>query len=291
MHASLLAASTLAALAAMAASASASSVGNIRKEEPVQRTLHFAGPGPHTLEVRTVTGNVHIEGYDGTDVTMTATRTTSARTAADLEAAQRQVTLDVADGATTIHAVVRYADGDTCGDHEHHHDSDWPDYEVRYDFTIRVPRDTRLVVCTINDGHVTVQGTRADFVLRSINGPIDLADMGGSGEATTINGAVKASFSAAPRSDSVFKTINGNIVLTMPPSFAADLSMKTFNGGLFTDFDTQPLTTAQAIVAEHKGERTIYQSNPFARVRIGSGGPEMTMDTLNGDVRVLRAAH
>ena len=282
---------SLAAAIATGTCAGAEGKGTIQKEDPVQRTLHFAGPGPHTLEVRTVTGNVRIEGYDGADVVMTATRTTTADSAEDFAAAQRDVKLDVADGADTITAVMRYADGDTCGEHEHHHDRDWPDYEVRYDFTFRVPRDTRLVVCTINDGHVNVQGTRADFVLRSINGPIDLADMSGSGEATTVNGAVKGSFSAPPRGDSVFKTINGNIVLTMPPSFAADLRMKTFNGGLYTDFDSQPLAGNLPIVAERKGDRTVYQSNAYARVRIGSGGPQMTLDTLNGDVRILRRAN
>jgi hypothetical protein len=281
----------MALAAALAGTAGAAAADTLKKEEPLQRTLHFAGPGPHTLEVRTVTGDVHIEGYDGSDVVLTATRSTKAKSSEDFAAAGRDVILDVKDGAGTIQAVVRYADGDTCGDHEHHHDRDWPDYEVRYDFTIRVPRDTRLVVCTINDGHVNVTGTRADFVLRSINGPIDFADLGGSGEATTVNGSVKGSFSAAPRGNSVFKTINGSIVLTMPPAFAANLNMKTFNGGLYTDFDSQALTTPQAIVAEHKGDRTIYQSNSFARVRIGNGGPEMTMDTLNGDVRILRAAH
>jgi hypothetical protein len=283
--------SSLAVAIATCTDAGAAGKGTIQKEEPVQRTLHFAGPGPHTLEVRTVTGNVRIEGYDGADVLMTATRSTTAESAEEFAAAQRDVTLDVADGAGTIKAVAHYSDGDTCGEHEHHHDRDWPDYEVRYDFTFRVPRDTRLVVCTINDGHVNVQGTRADFVLRSVNGPIDLADMGGSGEATTVNGAVKGSFAAAPRGDSVFRTINGSIVLTMPPSFAADLRMKTFNGGLYTDFDAQSLPGPQAIAAERKGDRTIYQSNAFARVRIGSGGPEMTMDTLNGDVRILRRAN
>ncbi len=276
---------------AIAVTAAASGIGTIKKEDPVQRTLHFAGAGPHTLEVRTITGNVRIEGYDGSDVVMTTTRSTTAKSDADLEAAQRDVTLDVKDGASTLQAVVRYADGDTCGTHEHsHHDHDWPDYEVRYDFTIRVPRDTRLVVCTINDGHVDVAGTRADFELRSINGPINFADMGGSGEATTINGAVKGSFMAPPRGDSVFKTINGSIVLTLPPTFAADLRMKTFNGGLYTDFDAQPVSTPPAVSTERKGDRTIYQSNSFAHVRVGSGGPAMTLDTLNGDVRILRAA-
>jgi len=264
----------------------------IRKEEPVQRTLHFAGSGPHTLEVRTISGDIRVEAYDGADVIMIATRSTSAESSADFEAAQRDVTLDVADGADTIKVVARYIDGETCGEEIHHQrDRDWPDYQVRYDFTIRVPRDTRLVLCTINEGHLNVKGTRADFVLRSVNGPIDMADMGGSGEATTVNGAVKGSFSAPPRGDSVFRTVNGSIVLTMPPSFAADLKLKTFNGGLYTDFDAQPTAARVAPIPERKGKQTIYQVNPFAMVRIGKGGPEVTMDTLNGDVRILRAAH
>lgn len=277
--------------AAVAVAPGVSSADVVKKEEPVQRTLHFSGPGPHTLEVRTISGDVRIDAYDGNDVVMTTTRTTTAETDDDFIAAQREVTFDVADGAATIKAIARQ-DGETCGEeHDHRNRHDWPDYQVRYDFVIKVPRDTRLVVCTINDGHVDVSGTRADFELRSINGPINFADMGGSGEATTVNGAVKGSFSAAPRADSVFKTINGSIVLTLPADFAADIAMKTFNGGLYTDFESTTLTAAQPITAERKGTKTLYQSNSFARVRIGTGGPQMTLDTLNGDVRVLRAAH
>jgi len=263
---------------------------SIRKEEPVQRTLRFAGVGPRTLEVGTIIGNIRVEGYDGNDVVLTATRVTTADTNADFEAAQRDVVLDLAEDGSTIRAVVRYIDGETCGDDKQRRHRDWPDYDVRYDFVIKVPRDTRLVLCTINEGHLDVKGTRADFILRSVNGPIDMADMGGSGEATTVNGAVKGSFSAPPRSNSVFRTVNGSIVLTMPKSFAADLKMKTFNGGLYTEFDTQPTPSKQSIVTERKGTKTIYQVDQFAQVRIGKGGPEMTMDTLNGDVRVLRGA-
>jgi len=88
----------------------------------------------------------------------------------------------------------------------------------------------------------------------------------------------------------VFRTVNGSIVLTLPPSFAADLKMKTFNGGLYTDFDAQPTAEKQIIAPEKEGRRTVYQVNQFAMVRIGKGGPEMTLDTLNGDVRILRGA-
>jgi DUF4097 and DUF4098 domain-containing protein YvlB len=166
---------------------------------------------------------------------------------------------------------------------------DWPDYEVNYDFTIRVPRNTQLTLCTVNRGEVTVKGTRADFNITSVNGRIDLTDMGGSGNATTVNGGVKASFTAAPRGDSLYRTINGDIVLTIPEPFAADLNMKTFSGGLYTDFETQP-RAVQAAAPQRKDGKFFYATNAYATVRVGTGGPLLTLDTFNGDARVLRRA-
>jgi DUF4097 and DUF4098 domain-containing protein YvlB len=163
-------------------------------------------------------------------------------------------------------------------------------YEVRFDFTIRVPRATPIELCTINEGNIVVRGTRGAFLIRTINGRITMADVAGSGEATTVNGPVTASFVAAPRAKSLFKTINGNVILTMPDGLAADLRMKTFNGGLYTDFDVQALPTAAVVNAERRDGMYVYRSTGFTTVRAGSGGPVLTLDTLNGDVRVLKRA-
>jgi hypothetical protein len=103
-----------------------------------------------------------------------------------------------------------------------------------------------------------------------------------------VNGRVTASFAQAPRSASLFKTVNGQIVATFPDGLSADLRMKTFNGGLFTDFDVEPLSQ-QLPVAERRAGRLTYRSNQFTAVRVGHGGPELTFDAFNGDVRVLRA--
>ena len=35
--------------------------------------------------------------------------------------------------------------------------------------------------------------------------------------------------------------MNGNVDVSFLDGLAADFAMKTFNGGLFTDFDAQPL--------------------------------------------------
>ncbi len=158
-------------------------------------------------------------------------------------------------------------DEPTCGD-RFDHPSHWDRraWDVRYDFTIRVPKNTRLDLCTINDGNIVVSGTRADFSIHTINGRITMDDVGGSGEATTINGRVhrdiRQPHPARPR---LFKTINGDVVLEMPERLAADLRMKTVNGGLFTDFEVEPLPAAHA--TSRCGGRTASSSTARAPSR------------------------
>jgi len=262
----------------------------LTQSETTHHSLHFAGVGPRTLEIRTVHGAIDIEAYDGDGVDMTVTRSITARSAEDMQEALSEVRLDTTDNAATVGAVARYRGGQTCGDQHPHSGREWPRAEVRYDFKIRVPRATRVTLCTINRGDVSVKGTRADFEVRSVNGRIDLVDMGGSGEATTVNGAITGSFIAAPRTDSVFRTVNGNLVLTMPAAFSADLNMKTFNGGLYTDFDTKPRAVQTLATPQRRDGKFLYETNSFASVRAGNGGPVLTLETLNGDVRILRGA-
>ena len=255
-----------------------------------QQTLRFAAAG-RTLDVRTIQGAIAVEAYDGRDVEMLVKKSIRADTQEDLRLAEREVTLDTSDDATVMRAIARYPDQPTCGERSERWHS-WPErrYDVRYDFTIRVPRETRLELCTINDGDIIVQGARGDFAIRNVNGRITMMDVSGSGQATTVNGPVIATFVSAPRAASVFKTINGHVIVTMPDGLAADLRMKTFNGGLYTDFDVQALPSAALVKAERRDGLFVYRSGGFTTVRAGGGGPELTLETLNGDVRVLKRA-
>lgn len=281
---------TLGALMAIAAGTASAHEFDFGQHSSSQQTLHFAaGASPRTLEVRTIMGAITVEAYDGKDVEVVINKTVYGRNREDLETANREVKLDTTDNGGAVTLIVRYPQGATCGDkHSHWDRKDSWDYDVRYDFTIRVPKDTRLELCSINRGDIDVSGTRGDYSIHTINGRITMADVGGSGEATTINGRVTAAFSVAPHDTSTFKTINGDVVLEMPDALSADLRMKTFNGGLFTDFEVQALPTQMNVSTSRQGNRFVYRTNGFTSVRAGSGGPELTLETLNGDVRVLR---
>jgi hypothetical protein len=285
---------TLGALVAFAAAGAGSAkAADLRDSTSNRYTLHFAGSGEHTLEVRTITGHITVEAYDGKDVEVLVDRTIDADSRMQREQADREVKLETSDNTDRIQLIVRRRDEPTCGEKSTTGWRHWDehDYNVSYDFTIRVPKNTRLELCTINDGDIVVSGTRGDFSLRSVNGRITMDDVGGSGEAKTVNGRVTATFATAPREASAFKTVNGDVVLEMPDRLAADLRMKTFNGGLFTDFEVEPLQQPMNVSMRRQNGRFVYRSNGFTSVRAGGGGPELTLQTLNGDVRVLRRTH
>jgi hypothetical protein len=259
-------------------------------ESTIARTLHFATGGDRTLDVRAINGSIHVSSGDGGDVQLDVRKSVRAESDNDLYEAQRAVRLDIVERTTRIEAIVRDSRGEVCGEPSDGN-RDWQRrrYEVTFDFTIRVPAGTGLRLCTINGGDVLVEGTDGDFEVDNVNGRITMENIRGSGDARTVNGPLKISFAENPRAPSVFTTVNGNVMATFQDGLSADLKMKTFNGGLFTDFDVQPLAQASGTSAERRNGRVVYRSNTFTMVRVGSGGPEMTFETLNGDVRVLRA--
>jgi hypothetical protein len=285
-----LAAVLMPAVASIAARGTARSDFPVRDESAISRTLHFGGSGERTLDVRTVHGSIRVVGADRSDVQLDVRKTIHAQTDAGLDAAERDVVLDIVDNAARLEAIVRQPEGFPCGE-ESERRGRWrdPAYVVTFDFTIQVPRGTRLRLCTVNGREVLVTGTQGDFELDNVNGRITMENVRGSGSARTINGAIVAWFSERPRAASEFKTINGRVVVAFPADLAADLRMKTFNGGLFTDFDVESLPQPAA-VAERRDGWFVYRSNQFALARAGGGGPELTFETFNGDVRVLRGA-
>lgn len=263
----------------------------LHDESTIRKTLEFAGDEVHTLDVRTMNGSIRASGYDGAEVQLEIREKFAASSEDALREAREKTIIDARDRTATIDVVVREPNGTVCGEHGDARPAAWWDrsrYEVSVALTIRVPRTARVRLCTVN-GELDVDGTAGDFDITSVNGQVTLGQVRGSGRASTVNGRITASFAEAPKTASLFKTVNGNIEATFPASLSADLQLKTFNGGLFTDFDVQPVAQKTA-TATREGGRLTYRSNRFTNVRVGGGGPTLTFDAFNGDVRVLRAA-
>jgi hypothetical protein len=276
----------LAGVLALTIGSSAQSRHAIQREETISRTLRFGGGTDRILEVSTISGAIRVAGHDDDAVEVVIRKTVRAESEADAAAAETAVGLEISEAADAIRLR---------GSVEAQPGCDWetvtrrrgrPPYEVTFDFDLRVPRNTRLRLCTVNNGAVHVTGTTSDFEIDNVNGAITPTEVSGSGRAVTVNGGVTATFTEAPKAALLFKSINGDLDVVFPRTLSADLLMKTFNGGLFTDYDVSPLPIAAAAVERRQG-MSVYRGDRFSGFRVGRGGPTLTFDAFNGNVRVV----
>ncbi|MGH2567700.1 MAG: hypothetical protein ACRDGA_05130, partial [Bacteroidota bacterium] len=66
------------------------------------------------------------------------------------------------------------------------------------------------------------------------------------------------------------------------------LHFKTFNGEAYTDFEMRDLPRAATKVEQSKGKRNIYRKGDSFSARAGNGGPELSFNTLNGDIYIVK---
>ena len=279
-------------LAVLALGCTTAARGVVRDERRDTRRLQFSSGGVHTLDVRTLSGSIHVTGDSGSDVRLEVVTRVEADDDAALRTGLHVVKVEAEEKGDTVSVTVRDDGQNACGEQQWNRGPAWWDrrrYSSSSDLTLQVPRNVRVRLCTVNGDTVTVSGVTGDFDVSNVNGSVKLTDMAGSGRANTVNGRIDATFAASPRNESQFKTVNGTISATFPRDLAADLSLKTFNGGLFTDFDTTALAAAVEREERAGRPRYVYRQRGFTKVRVGAGGPLLTFDTLNGDVRIKRA--
>ena len=261
----------------------------IHRETSSTIELRFDSAGQYTVDLRTITGSIRLTTADRDTVRLTLARSTSAEREADLVTAERDVRLDTSTRGTTASAVLRDRN-QACGESSPSQGEAWWDrrrYDVRVDLTAEVPNGSRVRLCTINGGAIVATGALGDFDVSNVNGRIELSGIRGSGRATTVNGPVNVMFAEAPDDASEFKTVNGDVTVTFPRSLAADLRLKTLHGELLTDFEVETLPVTVQATRSSAG-RYLYKAGGMTRVRVGRGGPELSFDTVNGDVRILR---
>jgi hypothetical protein len=255
----------------------------VQDKELIQKTLKFQDTSkPGELSLDNVFGSIRVEGSGGAQVELTANKTIRAVSKDRVQQAKDEVKLDIKEKGN---AVEIYVDGPFRCQCQDGRGYKWRDvgYEVQYDFVLKVPRRTRLVLNTVNEGDILVNGIEGPFEVNNVNGRVDLADMSGSGRAGTVNGGVKATFLKNPSADCSFSTINGEVELALREGLSAEFNLKTMNGEAFSDFETLSLPAKPGKVEQHEG-KFVYHHDQSTRVRAGKGGPVLSCDTLNGNI-------
>jgi hypothetical protein len=255
-----------------------------RDEEKIQKSFTLPAAGHKSLEIDNVWGSIEVIADTTDKVELTVARTNQAESKEKLERAKKEVTLDVTQEEGALKLYVNGPFRCQCDDCRHSRDDEG--YRVKMDFNVHVPRDIDIKVKTVNEGRVKVSNVNGSFVVRNVNGDIEMDNMAGSGTARTVNGLVIVSFRQNPRENSEFKTVNGNVELRFAHDLSADFRFKTFNGGIYSDFPVTALPV-HAIQAEHKGGKVVYRADRFTSARVNAGGPEIQIENLNGDIRIL----
>jgi hypothetical protein len=256
-----------------------------RAQEKIEKSFAMpAGAGRRTLEIDNVWGSIEVVGTASDHVQLTVNKSIRAESKEKIEQARKDVTLDITPQAD---ALKLYVNGPfRCDCHDCGRSRDGEGYVVKMDFQVQVPRDIDIKVKTVNEGHVSVRDINGSFLVRNVNGDIQIHNIAGSGSARTVNGPVKVSFRQNPREASDFNTVNGNIELAFARDLSADFRFKTFNGGIYSDFPVTALPV-QGTQEEHHGTKVIFRADRYTGARVNAGGPQIKVENLNGDIRIL----
>jgi hypothetical protein len=255
----------------------------LNDKETVRRTFDLAGgSNPKKLLVDNVSGFVHVTGYGGSQVQVVAEKQVLADSNEAMAEGKRDVKLDMSQQGNFARL---YVDGPfRSGNGVNYRGDDYYGYRVIVDFEVQVPYDTEVVLKTINHGDIVVKKVTGDYEINGLNGGIEMEDISGSGSIHTLNGKVKATYSKNPAKPTSFKTLNGSLDIWFQPGLNADLSFDRLNGEIFSDFDvtSRPVQVAGTT----SGGKFIYRGGRNMSARAGSGGPELTFNTLNGTIRL-----
>jgi hypothetical protein len=258
----------------------------VRDHETIRKSFSMPAAPHKSIEVDNIFGSIEVVGGTSDQVELVVEKATRAESKDALELARKEVTLDITQQQGVLKLYVNGPFRCNCDDCRDSRRRDSEGYIVKMDFQLRVPRDIDTKVKTVNEGNVVVRNVTGNFIVRNVNGDIEMDHVAGSGTAHTVNGPVKVSFRENPRGNSSFQSVNGNIELSFVRGLSADFRFKTFNGGIYSDFPVTALP-AYAMQEDHRDGKTIFRADRFTGARIDSGGPEIKIENLNGDIRIL----
>lgn len=230
----------------------------------------------HWIRVRNLNGSVTVEPTDGDKVEVRAVE----RWRRGDPAMVRFTTQKVGPGGDDVLICALWGPNSECDERGYHAHSDDEDRgnrnnnDVNVEFRVLVPKGVRVAMNTVN-GSVHVNGATAEVVAGSVNGEVDVATTGGPVSATTVNGTVRASVGQVGNDDEMnFGTVNGSVIVQLPPDVNADVDVSTLNGSVRTDY---PLSVTGRIERRHINAHI---------GKAGSGGARIRLRTVNGSVEL-----
>jgi DUF4097 and DUF4098 domain-containing protein YvlB len=166
-------------------------------------------------------------------------------------------------------------------------------YMHAIDVTVSVPVHTSLKLRAVNDGDIVVSGVDGDLDVDDVNGSVTLNNISGSAVAHALNGHLHATFTRVdPQKAMAFSSLNGDIDVTFPADLKANVSIRSDQGDVFSDFDVQlKAPSSQPVVEDSRGHGGKYRVKIDRTVHgtINGGGPEIQFRNFQGQIYIRKA--
>jgi hypothetical protein len=214
----------------------------------------YALPAGGSVAVENVQGEISVEGWDRTEVEITAAKIGSGQ---GHHLDDVRVVTEVGVRSLTFTTVYP------------------PHLEepVRVNYRLRVPRQVQLSSLRTLEGNIAVRNVEGPVDARTLSGDIEQTDVTGRVVARALTGSILVSLRALPARTAplLLDTVNGNVVLLLPPRANADLELSTVAGRIEGNYVFQ--------VSSIPGDST-------RRTRLGLGGVTISLRTVRGSIRV-----
>lgn len=222
-----------------------------------------------SITIRGVNGQIRVSRADGREAEVTATKRAHKSDPASVEI---KVVEDA--GGVMICALYPARRGKPENECREGGRNNSEDNDVEVNFVVKVPDGVEFIGGTVN-GDVEAHDLTADASLSTVNGDVEV-ETGGIARATTVNGSIRATLGRADWSRPLrFTTVNGGITVRLPGTVSADIEATTVNGSVESDF---PITVTGKVSARS------------FRGRIGDGGRELGLTTVNGSIRLQKSS-
>ena len=163
------------------------------------------------------------------------------------------------------------------------------------DVTVSVPVHTSLKLRAVNDGDIVVTGVDGELDVDDINGSVTLNNIAGSAVAHALNGRLYATFTKVDAQKAMaFSSLNGDVDITFPADLKANVSIRSDQGDVFSDFDIQlKAASSQPVVEDGRGHGGKYRVKIDKTIHgtINGGGPEIQFRNFQGKIYIRKAGN
>jgi DUF4097 and DUF4098 domain-containing protein YvlB len=250
--------------------AAAQETGGERVVVPARNTTH-----PRVVNVHTTHGSITVKPYNGKEViveTRSARSGKSGSTSATVDGLKR---VELPPRGLSVEEEDNVIEVRAGGSSE-------------ANLTITVPPDTSLHLRS-SHGDVSAEGVTGEVEATNNNGEIRLTNISGTVVASTTNGSIKAVLDRVdPGKPLAFSSTNGNVDVTLPADFKANVKLRSLHGEIGSDFEikfsgqpTQTSSGGKDGKFRVQFDRTIYGT-------INGGGTEASFSTLHGRILIRK---